>query len=529
MRLPPSFIHSLFFRNINLLRIAQLILLIGILPVSGFAYNSQLVCTPTGLRFGDVVLGQTETLYVTVTNSGSTSVTISQVAVANSAFTTSYWSLPLVLLPGQSAGLNVSFTPSSMGWASSTIKFSSSASTTILQVSGTGVNSQGVVPSPPTVSFGQVATGTTSSAPVVLTNNHSWRVTLLSPQATGSGFSMSGPSFPVTLAPGQSITVKAIFAPRYAGTSGGSLFVPGPGVAIPLSGTGVAPGQLNPNPASLNFGSVQSGGNVTLMDSLTNTGTSGVTISQATISGAGFSMSGLTLPLLLNPGASVTFSVMFAPQSSGNATGGITVNSDASDSSLNISLAGTGTAPGQLIIAPTAVNLGNVTVGTSASQTNSITASGASVTLTSASINSSEFSLSGISFPMTIRAGQSVLATVTFAPQTSGTDNAVLSVTSNAGNNPTQPVSGVGVAQAQHTVALSWNGSGSGVAGYNVYRGAAHGGPYTQINSGLDASTTYTDDSVQSGQTYYYVTTAVNESGAESSYSNEAQGVIPTP
>jgi len=45
----------------------------------------------------------------------------------------------------------------------------------------------------------------------------------------------------------------------------------------------------------------------------------------------------------------------------------------------------------------------------------------------------------------------------------------------------------------------------------------------------MDASTTYSDASVQAGQTYYYVVTAVDGTGAESPYSNQVQAVIPTP
>jgi len=65
--------------------------------------------------------------------------------------------------------------------------------------------------------------------------------------------------------------------------------------------------------------------------------------------------------------------------------------------------------------------------------------------------------------------------------------------------------------------------------GYNVYRGSQSGGPYTKINSALDASTIYTDSSVQAGQTYYYVTTAVDSNGVESAYSNQIQAPVPSP
>lgn len=55
------------------------------------------------------------------------------------------------------------------------------------------------------------------------------------------------------------------------------------------------------------------------------------------------------------------------------------------------------------------------------------------------------------------------------------------------------------------------------------------GGPYSRINSALEAATTYTDIAVTAGMTYYYVTTAVDGSGIESGYSNQVQAVIPTP
>jgi hypothetical protein len=82
----------------------------------------------------------------------------------------------------------------------------------------------------------------------------------------------------------------------------------------------------------------------------------------------------------------------------------------------------------------------------------------------------------------------------------------------------TQPV--------QHSVSLSWSDTAS-VAGYNVYRGTQSTGPFVKINASLDTATVYTDNSVTSGQTYYYATTAVGTSGAESAYSNVAQATIP--
>jgi fibronectin type 3 domain-containing protein len=81
---------------------------------------------------------------------------------------------------------------------------------------------------------------------------------------------------------------------------------------------------------------------------------------------------------------------------------------------------------------------------------------------------------------------------------------------------------------ATYSAVLSWVAStSSDVTGYNVYRSTVSGGSYTKINSSLITESTYTDSTVVSGKTYYYVTTSVDSSGEESPHSNEVQAVIP--
>lgn len=190
---------------------------------------------------------------------------------------------------------------------------------------------------------------------------------------------------------------------------------------------------------------------------------------------------------------------------------------------------GNGTVAGQLAVSPTGLSFGNVVVGSSAALNGSLTASGASVTVSSASLSNSEFALSGISLPATLAAGQSTPFTVTFTPQASGATSASLSFSSNAANSPTvQTMTGTGTAATQHTVDLSWTASADAV-GYNIYRSTTSGSGYSMINSSLDSTTAYTDSTVVSGQTYYYVATAVNSESQESGYSNLAQAVIPSP
>ncbi len=403
---------------------------------------------------------------------------------------------------------------------------------------------------PSSISLGSVPVGSSVTQLLVLGNSGGSNLTVSQAAMTGLGFSLSG--LPLTLAAGQSLSFSVTFAPKSSGSVSGSLTLASSTpilhgtngkhngsnsttTTVLLSGTGTSlsppsttPGQLVANPSSLSFSSVQVSNTKTLSEAVTNIGGSSVTVSQATVAGTGFSISGLSLPLTLTAGQSVTFTATFAPQLTGSVSGSISIGSNASNSTMTISLAGAGTAQGQLAVTPTSTDFGSVTVGTSKTQAGTLSASGSGVSVSAATVTNAEFSLSGITFPLTIAAGQSVPFTRTFTPQTSGSASAIGSFTSNASNSPAQTLTGTGAAPPQHRVDLSWNGT-STVVGYNVYRGSQSGGPYTKINSALDANTTYTDSSVQAGQTYYYVTTAVDSSGAESSYSNQIQASVPSP
>jgi fibronectin type 3 domain-containing protein len=136
--------------------------------------------------------------------------------------------------------------------------------------------------------------------------------------------------------------------------------------------------------------------------------------------------------------------------------------------------------------------------------------------------------MTGGGAPVTLSPSQNLTLTIQFSPTAAGILNGSISIVSNANGSPaTVSLLGTGVAPVQHSVVLSWNASTSTVSGYNVYRSTVSGSSYTKINSSLVASLTYTDSTVQSGKTYYYVTTSVDSSNSESAYSNEVSAPIP--
>jgi hypothetical protein len=506
-------------------------------PLSGAGVTAgALTASPSSVSFGNVTVGSNQSQSFSVTNSGGTAVSITAASASGAGFTLTSPALPLSLAAGQSANFTAKFTPATATSATGSATITSNASNPSLSVplSGTGIAAGTLAASPSSLSFGSVTLGNSKPLSVTVTNTGGTSVTITQGITTGTGYSLGGWTLPITLAAGQSTSATVTFAPTAAGVVSGNMAVTSnasnPNLSIALSATGVTQGTISPNPASLTFGSVAVGASKTLSEVLTNSGGTSLTISLATPSGAGFSVSGLTLPVKLNPGQSQTFSVIFTPASGSAVTGNLAVASDASNPSLNIALSGTGTTPGQLGFNPASLNFGNVTVGANKSLTTTLSASGGAVTITAASPGTSEFTVTGPAFPVTLAAGQSTTMTVKFTPQASGAASDSISFTSNASNGPLSlALAGSGTPAPVHSVDLSWAASASAVAGYNIYRGGVSGGPYTIVNTLLNATTAFTDPNVSAGQTYFYVVTAEDSNAVESGRSNEARADIPTP
>ena len=290
-------------------------------------------------------------------------------------------------------------------------------------------------------------------------------------------------------------------------------------------------GTLSATPSSVSFGSVALGLTNTQSISLTNTGSANVQITRASIVGAGFRLTGLSGSTILSPGASVTCNVSFRPSSPTSFSATATIFSNASNSALAISLSGTGIAANSLLAAsPTSLSFGNVSVGASSTLDLTLTNSGnLSITIYKVNVPSPAFTTSGVPAGLILAPSQAVTMVVTYAPSSVATASGDISVSNSASTTSLKiAVSGSGVQPSPESVSLGWQASVSpGVIGYYVYRGSISGGPYTALNSSPDSSTQYTDATVLSGSTYYYVVTSVDSSNMQSSFSAQVMAVIP--
>jgi hypothetical protein len=299
-----------------------------------------LTVSAASLTFGSVTLNSASTQPLTLTSTGTSPVTIDSAALTGAGFTTSGVTFPVTLNPGQSATLNVRFDPAAVGAVSGQLTLHSDSSpngTTVVSLSGTGTAaaSPQLTISAASLTFGNVTVNTASTQPVTLTSTGTAPVTINSAALTGTGFTVSGATFPVTLNPSQSVTLNVQFDPATTGLATGQLTIQSDSstnstAVVTLSGTGTAvpSPQLTASAASLTFGDVTVNTVSTQPLTLTSTGTAPVTINSATVSGAGFALSGTTFPVTLNPGQSTTVNVQFDPAATGLATGQLTIQSD---------------------------------------------------------------------------------------------------------------------------------------------------------------------------------------------------------
>jgi hypothetical protein len=394
--------------------------------------------------------------------------------------------------------------------------------------------------------------------------------------------------------------------------------------ATKSSSSSAAAGTLVASAANVNFGDVVAGSNSLQTLTLKNTGSAAVTISQATVTGAGFSLVGSLSSISIPAGQNHSFQIRFSPASSGSNSGSVTIASDATNSSFGIPLSGTGMAGGLAISSQpasqtvragqsatfsvvavgagtlkyqwkkggaaisgataaayttppttvsesgeqfavtvssgedddgagtnvtsnaatlivdatpasmldpnkTSLNFSNVTVGSSSAQPVVFTNAGTSqIVISNVSIAGAGYAATGVQSGQILAPGQSTTLSVTFDPSGTGTLPGSVTVSSNATNSPASiALTGIGDQAVQHATTLSWTASASTVSGYNVYRSAVSGGPYTKLDSAPVAATTSVDAAVQAGQTYFYVVTSVESSGLESDYSSEVSATIP--
>jgi hypothetical protein len=145
------------------------------------------------------------------------------------------------------------------------------------------------------------------------------------------------------------------------------------GVSLGCAKTVIAPN------STIDIGSLQVGTNAGVGFCLVDTGTSAITVTGITVTGADFSATGNVLPLVLQPGTGspIVAGFTFAPTSAGTKTAQLSLVDDASGSPQSFTLSGTGFTDFGLNMLVPGTNTQTVTAGQGADY--QLTLSGAAI------------------------------------------------------------------------------------------------------------------------------------------------------
>ncbi|MGA3131274.1 MAG: choice-of-anchor D domain-containing protein [Terracidiphilus sp.] len=317
------------------------------------------------------------------------------------------------------------------------------------------------------LTFGNTIVNTTSNQSLTLTSTGTGPLAIDATTISGSGFTISGITFPITLNSGQTAALTVSFNPVTTGTAAGTLTISSnssvsPSAVISLSGAGV--------PAV----SAIACANSALLGAATSSCT--VTLNAAAPAG------GQAVTLSSNNAAATVPSSIIIPFGTSSAVFTVTGSSVTSTQAATLTAYANGISKSFVLqvqpaistlgISATSVAFGNVDMYKAATASVTLTSTGTvPVTANTESLSGTGFSISGSTFPVTLTPGQSLALAVQFVPSSLGAATGQLTITSNSSTGS--------------SIVVNLNGAGVNPTTGTTYYLAPQAGGGSDSNSGL--------------------------------------------
>lgn len=445
--------------------------------------------SPASLSFSQTVGSSSAAQTLTLSNSGSAPLSISAITFGGAAASEyrigagSTCSVGASVAAGSSCSLGVVFTPGSTGSRSASLSISHndgahSPSSASLNGNGTAAPTGQVSVNKLSLGFPAQALGSRSASQTLsVSNSGSAPMQLSSITINGAHAgdfaidnSLSDCNTSSSMAVGASCMLGLSFAPTVSsGTRSAALQISAGSSSATVSLSGSAAPAAQPavswSPGSLDFGTVPLGSSASRNLSLSNSGSSTLTVNALSVSPATYTLSH-NCPGSLAAGAGCSLSIRYSPDRSGSSSGVLTLQSNAATSPDTLALSGAGIAAvGQLGWQPSAgLSYPDTAVGSaSASQIATLSNSGSASVLIQqiqlAGGNGAEFSPdaanSSCSVGQSLAPGASCTLGYVFVPNGAGPRNASLNLVADAGTPPALPLSGNGIASGNAQLSLS--------------------------------------------------------------------------
>lgn len=325
------------------------------IALTGSSVGPKVALSPALIDFGQVLINQTRTQQVTLTNQGNAELVLATAQLPGAPF--SAGALPAtgtVVRPQSSVTFTVSVRPTGQGaqsadvltLGSNDLRWADGAVKLPLSVNGVQ-GSLGL--SPRQIAFPTTAVGAQSAQELVVTNTSALTLTGITFQIYGAqAREFSSPTAPPqALAPGQIVTVQLLFQPlgadvRRATLSVNSLGLPVP-LSVDLSGAG-APIGVSCAPGAVDFQQVAVGKTAQRTVVCTNEAGDAVEVLPVLDGVAPYYTVTADSPTLAG-GGSVNLTVTFAPLETGRRPAAVLLNSRGGALLAAIDLSGEGIAP----------------------------------------------------------------------------------------------------------------------------------------------------------------------------------------
>jgi hypothetical protein len=430
--------------------------------LSGTGNGIAVSLSPLSLTLPAQPQGSSNVEVVTLTNTGTESVTVSSVKITGpsaSEFGISGWAVTLPygdtctgnsIAPNSTCTVGVNFSPTAAGTSNATLTFTDNAANSPQTVALIGTCAVPVVSfSAPSLTFGPQTPGTTSPVQSVNVTDTGagllslWTVTLGGPNAGDFAVFPALPAGGIGGGPSDTMAVGVVFTPSAAGTRSALLIFTDNATNSPqtvaLSGTGTGPA-VGLSPPALTFnpqtpGTTSPAQNVTL----TNTGTTSVGISTVAIGGTNannFAKSADTCTgATVTPNNTCTVGVTFTPSAAGIRSASLTFTDKASNSPQSVALNGTGIGPAVSVSPSTLTFAAQMSGTSSAVQTVTLIDTGDATVTISGITATGDFSQTN-TCGASLNANANCTISVTFKPTAGGTRSGSLSITDNAAGSP---------------------------------------------------------------------------------------------
>lgn len=340
----------------------KILTIILIIVLSIFVFNSDgfsaWSVSPTSIDFGDVPVGTSKTVVLTVTNTGAVPAMVMAITSSIPEVTTSFVG-PVPIKPGEIMTIIVKFTPTARGKYEGELVIASNDPATpylVIAFRGTSSYATGIDVSPTSIDFGSVPVGLSREEVLRVSNNGNSNLNVTITVTAGMPFRVSKTSF--TLRPGQVENLIVTFNPTEKGVYAGALTVFSddrntPKVVVSLRGDTGAEFGLSLFPTIMNFGYVQINTNYEKILTLQNISHDIVYVSLniQNISGDGFFFSpNMSTSFSMIPGEIRKISVNFNPIDKMNYSGFLYITTNTG--TARISLLGTGSETGTTGLEP---------------------------------------------------------------------------------------------------------------------------------------------------------------------------------